>query len=64
MRELDLLLAAWLERHAATMAPDTLDTFERLLECTDMDLHDWLTGRAVAPDSRLRHLLDAIRQAS
>jgi antitoxin CptB len=46
MRELDLLLESYLERHATTMTRLELQVFERFLDATDMDLYDWVTGRA------------------
>ena len=64
MRELDLLLASYLERHGATFEADALTQFERLLECTDMDIQDWLTGRSEPPDGALRALIARIRTAA
>ncbi len=47
MRELDLLLDRWLSRHAAAGSDAELRVFAEFLDSTDMDLYDWITGRAV-----------------
>jgi len=47
MRELDLILARYLDDYAQTM---DLGEFERFLDSTDMELYDWVTGRATPTD--------------
>ena len=60
MRELDLLLAGHLERHAGQLQGAALDTFERLLDCTDIDLYGWFTGRERCADAALGELIATI----
>ncbi|MEX2479264.1 MAG: succinate dehydrogenase assembly factor 2 [Gammaproteobacteria bacterium] len=61
MRELDLLLEPWLARHGETMDTAALAEFERFLDCPDMDLHDWLTGRSEPGDPHFAELIAHIR---
>lgn len=60
MRELDLLLSGHLDRHGETLAGQALETFERLLAATDMDLYGWFTGRETAEDAELAALVATI----
>ena len=51
MRELDLVLGRFAERHMADLAPEELDQLERLMEVPDCDLLAWVLGQArVHPD--------------
>ena len=49
-QEADILIGSFAERHLPTMSAEQLDTYERLLDESDVDLVNWLTGRAEAPD--------------
>ena len=60
-READLLLGPYADRHVAAMTPQELDQFEALLEATDGDLVDWISGGAATPPDRDTALLRAIR---
>jgi antitoxin CptB len=48
-REMDLILGRFAERHLAGMDRDRLDGYARLLENTDPDIYNWLTGRESLP---------------
>jgi antitoxin CptB len=48
-REMDLILGCFAERHLAGMDRDRLDGYARLLENTDPDIYNWLTGRDRPP---------------
>ncbi len=50
MREMDLVLGGFADRHIATLSQEELAQFEALLEVPDSTLLPWVTGRApVAP---------------
>jgi len=53
-RETDLLLGGFADAHLAQLTPAQLDLFEALLSVPDVDLYDWLTGRA-PPDGAYDH---------
>lgn len=59
-RELDALLGAWLDRHAADA--DALATFDTLLDQQDPDLWDWLMGHAEPPREDWRAIVAEIRR--
>ncbi len=61
MRELDILLTRFLDRHYQTASAAEQAAFRRLLETPDPELFAWLMGRAVAPDEDARTLVDRIR---
>jgi antitoxin CptB len=50
MKEMDLVLGNFAERHLADFSPAQLDTFERLLAEEDADLWNWLSGRSPVPE--------------
>lgn len=50
MREMDLLLGTFAERHLRSMSPEELDIFESLLNLPDPDLYAWITGVVEVPD--------------
>jgi len=61
-RELDLILGGFAERHLAEFDRDQLDRYGGLLENSDPDIYDWLTGRAPWPTGigeDLRRLMTA-----
>ncbi len=51
MREADHLLGGFAERYLDGFTDEQLDRYEQLLENTDPDLLDWITGRAPLPDA-------------
>ena len=51
MRELDLILESYLEQHTDDMSDSELRVFERFLDSSDMDLYEWVTGRAQPGDT-------------
>jgi antitoxin CptB len=48
-RESDLILGRFADAHIAAFDEPQLDRYEALLECSDADLFDWVTGRASPP---------------
>jgi antitoxin CptB len=48
-QEADLLIGGFATAHLAGLSATQLDTYERLLEESDVDLVNWLTGRTAAP---------------
>lgn len=48
--ENDIIFGRFADRHLAALAPEQLDRFEALLQETDNDLFDWVTGRAPVPE--------------
>ncbi|WP_410474357.1 succinate dehydrogenase assembly factor 2 [Guyparkeria sp. TX1] len=62
LRELDLLLGPFAERQLPRLAPDELDTLDRLLTAADQDLQSWFLGRERPSDDSLADLVERIRQ--
>ena len=63
-REMDLLLGSFAEQHLAALNAAQLDRYEDLLENSDDQLFDWITGRVAPPggeDSDVLRLLTAFR---
>lgn len=62
LRELDLLLGPFAERQLPALAPNELDTLDRLLTAADQDLQSWFLGRERPSDDSLADLVERIRQ--
>jgi antitoxin CptB len=63
-READLILGSFAEAYLAGFDESRLDRYEALLECSDADLFDWITGRTAPPpehDTDVTRLLLAFR---
>ncbi len=48
-READLVFGRFSDAHLASFTADQLDRYAALLEKSDPDIHDWLTGRVPVP---------------
>lgn len=62
MRELDLLLEGFLEHRFQSLSPTDQDAFERLLDCPNQDLMDWLMEGHTPQDERFAGLVRQIRE--
>jgi antitoxin CptB len=63
MLENDLILARFLDARGAQMTDADVAALDRLLDLTDNDLWDLLSGRAETEDAAARPLLQALRAA-
>jgi antitoxin CptB len=63
MLENDLILARWLEARAGGVSEAEVAALDRLLELSDNELWDLLSGRSDAVDDELRPLLASLRSA-
>jgi antitoxin CptB len=64
MKELDVLLGRFVERHLDNLTTAQLDRYESLIESPDPDLYRWILGRGAAPaihDTDVMALLRDIR---
>ncbi len=67
MKETDLLLGRFADRHVAAMTEDQLDHYEALLANADPDLYNWVTGAVPVPgrfDTDVMRLLRNFKFAS
>ena len=58
--ELELLLKPFVEGPLAQLPASCLDSYERLLEEDDVDVHEWILERSPVPDP-YREIVAAIR---
>jgi antitoxin CptB len=63
MLENDLILARFLDARGAQMTDADVAALDRLLDLTDNDLWDLLSGRAETADAATQPLLQALRAA-
>lgn len=64
MKELDVIMSRYLERHYESASTTDRDKFRELLELPDPDLYDLLLGRNEAADPELRQFIDMLRNMS
>lgn len=60
-RELDRMLGWWLDARFAEAGGTKQADFDALLESSDPDLWDWLTGHLEPTDPRFAPIIDEIR---
>jgi succinate dehydrogenase flavin-adding protein (antitoxin of CptAB toxin-antitoxin module) len=63
MRELDLLLEEFLEKRYEMISAADREGFERLLECRNEDLIDWLMEGEDPQDQQLAGIVRQVRYA-
>ncbi|MGL4605521.1 MAG: succinate dehydrogenase assembly factor 2 [Iodobacter sp.] len=61
--EVDLQLEQFVKEVLPTLSDDDIILFQDLLLLSDNDLMDYLNGKAVCPDTRLRPMLDLVKNA-
>jgi antitoxin CptB len=64
MKELDLVMSAYLERHYESAPGARQARFRDLLQMPDPDLYDLLLGRGESNDPELAALLQVLRKLS
>ena len=64
MKELDVLMSAYLESYYAGASADDQRHFKTLLEMQDPELYNLLLGRRDAPDPALEPLVEFLRGMS
>jgi antitoxin CptB len=64
MRELDRILASFLEREYGRLDTDEQRRFAEILEFPDPDLHAFLLGKAKPSDPALARLFESIRASA
>jgi antitoxin CptB len=63
MREMDMLLERWLDRHYTDASLQTKASFTALLQTEDDVLWDWLMGNGAPVEPERALLIDAIRSS-
>jgi antitoxin CptB len=62
-QEVDLLLGSFADTSLGDFDGDQLDRFEGLLDCTDADLFDWITGRSSPPPAYDHDVMRLLRSS-
>jgi antitoxin CptB len=63
MREMDMLLERWLDKHYADASPELLQDFAALLKTEDDVLWDWIMGKGGPDDAAQAALILAIQSS-
>ena len=62
MREMDIIMGRFADRHAAAMSDDEVDQFEALMEAPDPEIFRWITGSLPTPANYDTALLRRMRE--
>ena len=60
--ELDRFFEPFFGRDLSALDEATITALERLLECQDLELLDWLLGHSAPQDPQLGYALDLLRR--
>lgn len=60
MKEIDLMLGSFVQRHLASLSDDDIAVIENLLNESDSDLMAWFLGYTPAPDAHRSAILDQL----
>lgn len=63
-REMDLLLGSFADRHIMNFTEDQVREFETLLELSDPDLYNWISGQEKPPENLKGHVLSLLLKHS
>ena len=64
IREMDLLLQAFIDRYFDYLSTEEIAAFENLLEQPDLDIMDWITGKSDPPSTAIKTIIDRINKAA
>lgn len=64
LQELDTFFEAFFSGDLSVCDEATILALERLMDCQDLDLLDWLLGRSTPPDPQLDLAIELIRKAA
>ncbi len=59
-KEADVIIGGYFTEIVADLPDDKISAAEELLDLSDLDLTDWLTGRKPVPDRWQGSMLDAV----
>ena len=62
-QEVDLIFGRFAETSLAAFSAAQLDRFEALLDCTDADLFDWVTGGCMPPPAYDHDVMRMLRSS-
>jgi len=60
--ELDRFFEPFFSRDLSALDEATITALERLMECQDLEMLDWLLGRSKPQDPQLGYALDLLRR--
>ena len=63
LKEVDVLFEPYFKGDLSACDEQTLALLERLLDCQDPELLDWMLGHSVPEDRQLKVIIEIIRQA-
>ena len=64
IREMDLLLQAFIDKYFDNLSAEEIAAFENLLEQPDLDIMDWITGKSDPPSTAIKTIIDQINKAT
>lgn len=63
IKEVEVLLLPYFSNHYPNLNQEDQQLFERLLNCHDVELFEWFTGRSKPEDKEIMRLVNVILQS-
>ena len=60
-KEMDLLLGSFADRYVSGFSVDELQLYEDVLELSDPDLYNWITGQEAAPANVVNAVFERLK---
>lgn len=59
-KEMDLIMGSFAQRHVPGFSESDLALYEDILQISDPDLYDWITGKQQAPANVMNDVLEKL----
>lgn len=57
-KEMDLLMGTFADRNVHDMGADEIEQYDEMLNCSDPDLYNWISGRETPPANQMSAVLE------
>jgi antitoxin CptB len=57
-KEMDLLMGTFADRNVHDMSADEIEQYDEMLNCSDPDLYNWISGRETPPANQMSAVLE------
>ncbi len=56
-KEMDLLMGTFADRNVQSFGEDEIAQYDEMLNCSDPDLYNWISGRETPPANQMSNVL-------
>lgn len=59
-KEMDLIMGSFADRYVPDFSEDELAQYDEILNCSDPDLYNWITGQEEAPANQVSPVMERL----